>query len=445
MQLGTQTGARPRKPKLYYGWIIVIVLAVAQFTEAAEIYPVLGVLIKPMTAEFGWSRSTWTLATSIGTFLGGFAGPLIGPAIDRWGAKWILLISFTVLGIMMIAMAFVQELWQFYVVQIISRFIAQGVINLALVIIIPNWFIKKRARATALSGMGGRFGNAITPIYVQALVSGYSWRVASVTTGMVILAFSLLPVALWIKRKPEDIGLLPDGETPEEHANAAEAAAKTGKPVSKTGDLSFTLKQVIRMPAFYLLAAGNVFNILVGPALNLHMVPYFTDKGIDAGVAVLVTTTLFVSSAGGSLVFGFLSEKFGIRRVITIDYVFMGLGFIFLLMVTNVAGAFAWAVYMGIVQGGGQTLNQVIFADYFGRGSLGAIRGAMTPVQLGAQALGPLLAAMAFDRTGTYFAIFLVFGVARLVSGLAVLLAKPPPGSAAAQQDTKKEVASAAR
>ena len=435
------TNSSPAKTRwkfpFYYGWVIVGVIGLAQFTESAEIYPVLGVLLKPMTEEFGWSRSAFTLATSIGTLMGGVAGPLLGPAIDRYGAKWILLVSFTVLGIMMIAMAAIQELWQFYVIQIISRFLAQGVINLALVIIIPQWFIKKRARATAFSSMGGRFGNALTPIYVQALVSGLSWRYATVTTGMVILAFSLLPIALFVRRKPEDMGLLPDGETPEQQASASADAQRTG--IAIKGDVSFTLKQVVKMPAFYLLAGGQIFNILVGPALNLHMVPYFTDKGIPAQVAVLVTTTLFLSSAAGSLVFGFLSERFGIRRVITIDYAFMGLGFVFLLMVTNAPGAFAWAVYMGIVQGGGMTLNQVLFADYFGRKSLGTIRGAITPIQLAAQALGPLAAAMAYDRTGTYFAIFLIFGVARLVSGLAVLLAKPPAGSAAEEHRAKKD------
>lgn len=436
--MDTRSAAR-RRPRIYYGWIIVVVLGLAQFTESAEIYPVLGVLLKPMTEEFGWSRSTFTLATSIGTFMGGLAGPLVGPLIDRYGGKWILIVSFTLLGFALIAQAFVQELWQFYAVQIVSRFLAQGVINLALVIIIPQWFIKKRARATAFSSMGGRLGNSVTPLYVQALVSGYSWRVASVTTGMVILAFSLLPIAIFIRRKPEDMGLLPDGVTQEEQAKK-DADVKAGT-VKVDGDVSFTLKQVIRMPAFYLLAAGSVFNILVGPALNLHMIPYFTDKGIPAGVAVLVTTTLFLSSAVGSLIFGFLAERFGIRRVITIDYLFMGLGFIFLLMADSTMEAFLWAGFMGVVQGGGLTLNQVLFADYFGRKSLGAIRGAITPVQLAAQSAGPLIAAFAFDKTGTYVAVFLAFGIARLVSGGAVWLAKPPPGSAAAQETGTPKIA----
>ena len=414
----------------YYGWVIVVVVAIANFTESAEIFPVLGVLLKPVTEEFGWSRSVFTAATSIGTLAGGLAGPFLGPVIDRHGARWILLISFTVLGGTMIAWAFITELWQFYVIQILARFLALGVISLCLTIIIPKWFVRKRARAIALSGLGGRFGNAVTPLYVQAIVSTAGWRAATITTGVVMLAGTLLPVALFVKRQPEDIGLLPDGVTPEEKAKADAAQKATGRPARQ--DISFTLKQVAKMPAFYLLMAANAVGAIVGGALNLHMIPYMTDRGLSDGVAVLVTTVLFASSAVGSLGFGFLAERFSIRLVVALDYIVMGLAFIFLLTVESPAMAFIWAILQGTLQGGGLTLQQVIFADYFGRGSLGSIRGAMTPVQLGTNAVGPLAAAMAYDAFGNYIAIFAVFGLLRVISGVLVFLARPPAGSAAA-------------
>jgi MFS family permease len=421
----------------YYGWVIVAVVAIANFTESAEIFPVLGVLLKPVTEEFGWSRSAFTLATSIGTLAGGLAGPIVGPLVDRHGAKWILLISFTLLGATMIAWAFITELWQFYVIQILARFLALGVISLALQIMIPKWFVAKRARAVAYSGLGGRFGNAITPLYVQAIVTAAGWRAATMTTGIVMLAFTLLPVALFVKRQPEDIGLLPDGMTPEQAAKAREDVAK-GRV---RREISFTLKQVARMPAFYLLIAANAISAIVGGALNLHMVPYFTDVGLSPSVAVLVTTVLFGASAVGSVVFGFLAERFGIRVVVAIDYVLMGFAFLLLLQAKSPGLAFFWAVIQGVTQGGGLTLQQVLFADYFGRGSLGAIRGATTPVQLGTNAIGPLAAAMAFDAFGNYVAIFLAFGLCRVVSGLLIFAAKPPPGSAADNARKPKETA----
>jgi MFS family permease len=205
-----------------------------------------------------------------------------------------------------------------------------------------------------------------------------------------------------------------------------------------TDEISLTLRQVTRMPPFYLLLGAQLFGNFVNPALNLHMIPFFTDQGLSSATAVTATTTLFISGALGSLIFGLLAERFGIKPVLTLNYVLTGVGFGLLLLVHAPIGAILWGAFMGIVQGGGQTLNQVIFPDYFGRGSLGAIRGAVTPITLGANASGPLVAAIAFDATGSYFAIFAIFGFFRVASALLVVLAKAPPGSAAEQAQSRR-------
>jgi len=419
--------------------VIAGLVALCHFAESAEIFPVLGVLLKPMTEEFGWSRTTFTAATSIGTLAGGLAGPLVGPYVDKFGSRNILLVSFTLLGATMIGMAFITELWQFYVIQITGRFLALGVISLSLQIIIPKWFVAKRARAIAISGLGGRLGNSITPIYVAFLVSVYDWRVATVTTGVVMLAMTLLPIALFMKRQPEDMGLLPDGMSHEEKARRDAAATAAGRPV--VDEISLTLRQVSRMSPFYFLLGAQLVGNFANPALNLHMIPYFTDQGLSSAVAVTATTTLFLSGAVGSLLFGLLAERMGIKAVITLNYVLTGAGFGLLLLVDTPLTAVLWGAFMGTVQGGGQTLNQVMFPDYFGRGSLGAIRGAITPLTLGANAAGPLAAAIAFDVTGSYFAIFAAFGVVRVASAFLVVIARPPAGSAADQAQRRRALA----
>ncbi len=438
------------RPPFYYGWVIVGVFAVCHFTQSAEIYPVLSVLLKPMTAEFGWSRTTFAVATSIGTLVGGLAGPIVGPSVDRWGAKWILLVSFTVLGTLMILQGGIQEIWQFYAIQILSRMISQGIISLALQIMIPNWFVKRRARAIAVGSLGGRLGNSITPIYVQALISGYTWRVATVTTGMVMLSITLLPIALFVKRRPEDIGLLPDGDKPTEEASP-EGASPDGEGTSTDpldtehvqapastveGDVSYPLREVLKMSSFYMLLGATVTSTLVGPAMNLHMIPFFTDRGISPETAVLVTTTLFLTSAVGSLIGAFFAERFGIKNVMVADGILLGLWLVFLIPVNSPVMAFTWAATQGILQGASMVVRQVLFADYYGRNSLGTIRGVINPLQLASNAAGPTAAAMVFDATGSYTTIFLFFGLMRIISGLMVLWAKPPLGSAAARGRT---------
>ena len=434
-------------PRFYYGWIIVGVFALCHFTQSAEIYPVLSVLLKPMTAEFGWSRTTFTAATSIGTLVGGLAGPIVGPSVDRWGAKWILMVSFAILGTLMILQGGIQEAWHFYVIQILSRMISQGIISLALQIMIPNWFVKRRARAIAIGSLGGRLGNSVTPIYVQALISSYTWRVATVTTGMVMLAITLLPIALFVKRRPEDIGLLPDGDKPVEEARPEvvregrddgplDTEQVQAQASTVAGDVSYPLREVLKMSSFYMLLGATVTSTLVGPAMNLHMIPYFTDRGISPEVAVLVITTLFLTSALGSLIGAFFAERFGIKNVMVADGILMGLWLVFLLPVRSPVMAFTWAGTQGILQGASMVIRQVLFADYYGRSSLGAIRGMINPLQLASNAAGPTAAAIVFDRTGSYTTIFLFFGFMRIISGLMVFWATPPLGSAAARGRT---------
>jgi MFS family permease len=156
------------------------------------------------------------------------------------------------------------------------------------------------------------------------------------------------------------------------------------------------------------------------------MVPYLTDSGISNGVAVFSLSLISLTAAFGSLWFGFAAEKYNIRLVVTFNYAMMGVAFLFLLAVQNPAMVFVWAAVQGILQGGSMTLFQVLFADYYGRDSLGMIRGVIQPIQLGTNAVGPLAAAFAYDHSGTYVGIFILFGVMRVLSGAMVFLAKPP-------------------
>ena len=205
------TPATPRPaPRFYYGWVIVGVVAVASFAQSAEAMPVLGVFLKPITEEFGWSRSLFTGALTIGTLLGGVLAIGIGPMIDRYGGRWILTIAITIVGTALILTSRINALWQFYLLQIMARMVGMGVVMLAIQVAIPKWFIAKRGRAVAIGQVGLTFGNVVTPLYAQLLVRVADWRAAAATAGAVMLALSILPTAILLRRSPEDMGLLPD-------------------------------------------------------------------------------------------------------------------------------------------------------------------------------------------------------------------------------------------
>ena len=412
--------------RLYYGWIIVAVMAVAGFTQSAETFPVISVFLKPMTEEFGWSRSAFTGSVTIGTIVAGGLALVMGPVIDRFGSRWILVISFTLLGGTLVLMASITNLWQFYVLQIIGRTLNLGVISLATFVVIPKWFVKKRGRAVAFGQLGMRAGNAVTPLYVQYLVSSGGWRIATIAAGLVIWIFSLLPSAFFLRRKPEDMGLLPDGENPESvpSQNQEQIGGKiSGHP---DNEVSLTLRQVFRLPSFYLLTVAFMISSFVGPALFLHMIPFFTDRGISAEFAVIVVAVWSGSGAIGSLIFGGAAEKFSMRWTLTIGFLLNAIGYALLLGVYSEWIAIVWGFYLGVIGGGLFTLQQVVFADYYGRESLGAIRGVVWPIQMLTNALGPLVAAIAYDITGDYVAVFGSFGILIVFASISVFGAKPP-------------------
>ncbi len=422
----------------YYGWVIVVVVALTGFTQSAGTFPVLGVLLNPITDEFGWSHTVFTGATSVGTIIGGVVAMVVGPMVDRVGARWILVAAFTALGASFVMMAGVTQLWQFYALQILSRVSNMGVIALAAQVIIPKWFVEKRGRAVALGSLGIMAGNSITPLYVQYVLGIWGWRWASASAGLVIWSMSLLPVAIFLRRQPEDMGLLPDGVTPEEMERRIAAGVDGGEAGNIGLEVSLTLRQVVHLPSFYLLLVGSSMAFMVLPGLLLHLIPYLTEQGIDPALGVWVVAVWSASGALGALVAGMLTERYGARRSLAASFVLMASGFGFLLAVNSIQLSLVWGAYMGVLGGGMMTFYQVIFADYYGRESLGAVRGVVWPVQMITNAAGPLSAAVVHDLTGNYRLIFTIFGGLIAIAGLCIFLARPPVKELIASMESAK-------
>ncbi|MDP6495207.1 MAG: MFS transporter, partial [Dehalococcoidia bacterium] len=425
------TGAR--KPRFYYGWIIVVVIGLGGFTQSAESYPILGVFMKPITEEFQWSRTIFSGSTLMGTLMGGIVAMIVGPMLDRLGARWTLTVAFAVLGATLVLMAFINAMWQFYALQIIGRALTMGVLAMALGVVVPKWFVTKRGRAVALGGLGQRIGNAVTPLYVQFLVSQGSWRLATAVAGILMWTVSMIPMAIFMRRKPEDMGLLPDGVSPEE-AQVRETDGQSQAESLPQQETSMTREEALRHPSFSLLVVVFSLVFVAAPALNLHMIPYMTDKGISEGFAVAATALLSLCAGVGSLVTGFLSERITARRTLIGILVMMSLGFIGLLQVEVAWQAIVWGIYYGLSFGGMFMLQQVIFADFYGRDNVGAIRGIVWPVQMIFNATGPFVASIAFDALGSYTMIFWIFASLVMVASLLVFLARPPSQQTLAAQ-----------
>jgi sugar phosphate permease len=381
-----------------------------------------------MTEEFGWSRSTFTGAMTIGTLVAAVVAVFIGPALDRFNPRWLMAGAFLVMGGSFMLMSQVTELWQYYVLQIASRSVHMGILSLAIAVIIPKWFVAKRGKAVSISALGNRAGGVAIPLITQALVNLANWRWATFGVGALILFISVLPSALFLKRKPEDIGQLPDGVSPEEAEEAKRQAQNEPATLQRQQrqDVSYTVRQVVRMRSFYLLTVSFSLMFIINPAISLHTLPFLTDQGISTSVAITTVSLWAASGLLGTLIAGYMADHYTLRFVAGTQYILLGVSFIFLQMVDSAPLAIAWGLYYGLMQGGTFIYQQVILANYYGRESLGAIRGLVWPIQSVANAIGPFAAAFIYDQQHSYTLAFNTFLVLALTAAALTYMAKPP-------------------
>lgn len=419
------SAAALKRLPFYYGWVIVAVIALASIAETAEFHPTLGAFIKPLEEEFGWSRTAFTGAISLGTILGGITALFIGPLLDRFGPRWILFVGFLVLGATIMSLSAVHALWQFYLVMVVGRVVIQGAIGIAVNVTVAKWFIRQRGRAIALANLGVRFGNALSPAYVQWFITNYGWRTASIALGLFTWALTLVPTLLFLRRQPEDMGLRPDGdpEDPEPEARPRAQASVHARDL--------TLPEVVRLASFYLVLFSTCGSFFVGAGINLHILPLLSDRGLSPAQAVSVVSIWSLVGAVGTLVGGLAAEKVPVRLLLSGSYLVLAGVVAFLLMVDSYPEALLFAVLFGLAFSAVPTLQNVVFADYFGRAHLGAIRGFATPFQMVFNAGGPLAAAILFDLTQSYTLILMVFAAAYALASVAMLASRPAVGAPA--------------
>ena len=406
-----------RARRLYYGWVIVAVISMIGVVQAGQFNTTVGVFVKPVTEEFGWDRSTFIGAISIGTLTGGALAPLSGVLLDRLGGRWVISLGLLLLGGSLILLSFVNGAWQFYLAMIVGRAGLQGATNLSLGVVVSKWFVRKRGRAMAMAEVGQRAGSGLVPVFAQTIVSVADWRTAAWATGALTWVLGLLPALLFLRRQPEDLGLKPDGDDAPP-ASAPMAARRSYEPPS------VTLHQALRSTTFWLiaLAIAAMFTVMSGVSLNL--LPYLSDQGLSAGGAVTVLA-VYATVAGFSAVgAGLLSERIPVTRMLQAAYVALAGATLFLVTVDSILGGVVYGIAAGIAFGTISTAFQLVLPAFFGRGHLGAIRGVSQTLNMGTVAGGPFLMAFVFDTTGSYVPI--LFAFAGLLAAAFVMLAIVP-------------------
>jgi len=399
--------------------VIVAVIGAAGFAMAGQFNPTIGVFIKPITEAFDWTRAQFAGANTIGTIAGGLTAIFVGPFLDRYGPRWLVTIGFVVVGGSLAGLSQISALWHFYFATIAGRVVLQGVLNLGVQVSVPMWFVRRRGEAIALAGMGPRFGNGLTPVYAQAILAATNWRLALLSVAIVTWVVGFLPSLLFLRRRPEDMGLRPDGdEGPPRRGPFAEATG--GEPAVRE-ERSYSLREAASTRPFYVLLTVTTVAFFVGAGINFHIIAYLDDQGIGGTVGTSVLTAWAACSLLGGVSMGFIGDRVPVKPLLAAAYAGLAGSMLVLLEVTSLPVAFMWAAAYGISFGAATTLHQLVWPVYFGRDALGAIRGVVTAFNMTSNAFGPLAAAFVFDATDSYDP-FWWFSLIMLASVAAVTL-----------------------
>jgi MFS family permease len=417
-----------KRRSLYYGWVIVVVGFLAHIASAFSISSTLSVFLKPLSADLGISRGMFSLIRSGEILIGAAAAPVVGTLMDRYGGRWLMAAGGLISGAGFICLGQAQGFIQFMLVRwlLISpgdSLMGSMVVNVS----ISRWFVRMRGRALAIAGMGHGLAKVCMPVAAATLMLYVGWRGAWVVFGVFALLLVVAPALLFMRRSPEDMGLLPDGG-PVEVKEASITPHKRQRNSKRTGadNVEWSRREALRTPVFWLIASTFGVAQIGVTGLNLHVFSYVTDQGHSTLVAASVMSVIAIMQFSTPIVWGMLADRMDNGILNMAKCAFQGAGLLLALSLPGLVPLYAGFFIYGIGMGGTAILAETIWADFFGRISLGKIRGMGSLVTSLFSAGGPPFFGLLFDYTHTYYLSFSIFIAMLFTSAVLSLCLRPP-------------------
>ena len=419
--------------KFFYGWYIVAVGILVNIAGTFAFSSTLSIFLKPITQELGVSRGAFSLIRTFEIGVAAMIVPLLGPWIDRHGGRGVLVLGVLMEGAGLLLSSLVQSFWQFVLVRCSLVIAGEALLgSLVINVTIAQWFVRKRGRAMGIANLGTGIAKFSIPLVAASLFVLIGWRGTWAVFGIVAPLLVVAPALIFIRRSPEDIGLHPDGEPPIQSPDSSPVRRQTsnaGQRATWASDKVWTRAEALRLPTFWLLVI--TFGIAsVGIAgLNLHIFSYVTDIGYSPLIAASFMSTIALTQLGSTLVWGMLADRFDIRKVSCIQFLIQGVGLITAITSGQIHLAYLGFFLYGTGLAGSFVLREVIWANFFGRTSLGTVRGLSLFFSHLFAASGAPFFGFLHDRTGNYDLSFVLFSCALFTSALLILFAKSPQKS----------------
>ena len=405
--------------RTFYGWYLVVGLGVTTIVSYGISQYLFGVLLVPIHRDLGWSRATISGAYSVGLVVAGFLGLFVGRFVDRYGARGLMSAGSILGAVTLFALSRVTEVWQFYVLWAGCLGLAMALTLYSVTfVVIANWFRRRRGTALAVLTVLGGLSSPIYIPFAGYLVARLGWRTALLVLGATALLIALPIHGLLVRRRPEDMGQQPDGDT-----------LPLGMEPQKIE--GHRVREAMRRPSFWTLMTATALSSFAYSLLLAHVVAYLIGQGYDAVLAAGVLGLTGLVSLPGRLFFNLVSDRFGPQLLLGLCLTLQAVSVLLLMAAGPGAFLAAFVIVYGTAFGAISPLRASVLADHFGRisyGSITAVQGVPAGIFAG---LGPFVAGLLFDLLGNYQVAFALTAAAFLIAAFAVL-ATPRDGEAAA-------------
>lgn len=436
--------ARRHAQKIFFGWFIVGAGLCIQALQAVLLQRSFGAYVVFLEEDFGWNKTTFSGAFALQQVESGLLGPAQGWLIDRFGPRATMRIGTVMFGAGFMIFSQVESVFTFYLAFVLMALGSSLAGFFPISVTVVNWFVRRRSTALSVMQTGHAIGGLLSPLIALSL-SVYGWRGTAFASGVFVIVVGL-PLVQTMRGRPEQYGLLPDGDRPAEAGAAGGAPAAAGRgagailaaappatviarPVS-----DFTAREALRTRAFWFISIGHGSALLVVQAVNVHAILFLNESlgySVAEGSAViaLLTAMTIVGQLGG----GILGDRFNKRYLLTGCMVGHATGMLALALANALWMVIFFAVAHGLAWGVRGPLQQTLRADYYGRTSFGVIMGFSNLIVVVGSVAGPLIAGGMADYFGTYRIGFTVLAVlAGLASFCWLLATRPVPPHRAA-------------
>ena len=415
-------GAPPVYRRIYYGWWVLAAAAGLGFLGFGALIPGFLVFATPIKGELGISSAQFAFVVGAAWAVGNVASLGAGWLADRYGGRMLVLAGGLLCCVGFAAVAGVNEYWQLLLVYSGVAAVGRGIgVAPNLMTVVNQWFVRRKALTMTLLNTAFAGGAAIMVSALAYLETHFGWRTVILWTGGFVAVLTGLATVV-IRSRPEDIGLLPDGERPAA-GRMSEGRGRRIEPAYAESD--FTLRQAVATPVFWLMTAAVTLRIAAADALVINQIPMLGWKGIPEEQAAYYLSATFLVIIPLRFAMGLAAMVVPSRWLLFGGMTIGAVGSGVFLLWTGYPAAAMFVVSIAATEGVA-TLGWLAVGEYFGRRSFGSLVGIMT-VCFGAGSLAaPVAAGWIFDRTGEYGIALVVAAVMQLASGVCYLVARRP-------------------